>query len=167
MNPLDILRTLAALGIEASVKGDKVRLVPGSLVPADLREGVRVNKAAIMGLLHERNAKSVRPRYRQAYAGDTAGDDELWEIELQVHEKGICLCYSHVLKDFIAFCRDDEAAREVPPGFVPWSAAEMNALFEDAQDAVSLSALGLIHEVKKAGGRIVDMRREPEVGSGT
>ena len=68
-------------------------------------------------------------------------------------DDGYCLLWSNVLSDFVAFVRTDEDAKAVPRYFTVYNLAELLEVFGD--EAPSPSALKLIHNAKKFGGRII------------
>jgi hypothetical protein len=88
------------------------------------------------------------------YPTDQVTRDELKEIEERVHNEGYILLWSTVLRDLVAFYRDDAARSRIPPGFVPYSDAELKELFGENRPPISKSSLRLIHEAKKSGGYI-------------
>jgi hypothetical protein len=100
--------------------------------------------------------------YRLKYPDAQATSEELEEIAARVRGEGYVLLWSTVLQDLIAFYGDEEARSKIPPGFVPYSEAELEELFGDGRLPLPTSTLRLIHEAKKHGGRVT--RRE---GDGT
>ena len=90
--------------------------------------------------------------YELKYSDAQATRDELEEIAARVQVEGYALLWSTVLQDLIAFYRDEEARSKIPVGFVPYSEAEIEELFEDGKPARSISTLRLIHEAKKLAG---------------
>lgn len=99
---------------------------------------------------------SLPEGYRLKYSADQATQEELEEIAARVHGEGYVLLWSTVLQDLIAFYRDEEAKSKIPPGFVPYSEAELEALFSDGKPPLPASTLRLIHEAKKHGGRVIN-----------
>ena len=152
MDAVGVLHRLEILGINLEVNGDKLRFQPASKVPPDLLEQMRQHKPAIMGLLHDDATKGVGQRYIQKHPGPTSSDTELAEIETTVLSKGVCLLYSHTLDDFVAFRPDDDARKDVPPGFVAYTLAELQELFGDPNNQHAVSTLKMVHAIKKAGG---------------
>lgn len=80
---------------------------------------------------------------------------ELAEIDAIVEDEDVCLLYSHVLKDYIAFVKNDSYLKDVPLGFLPYSIDELRSLF-GGPDSLSSAKLRLVHEAKKLGRRVVD-----------
>lgn len=141
-----ILEGLEGLGVTVTVKGDTLRLEPGSRVPLELVEELRAHKQEIILCLSG---------YPLKYAGDVrAGPEELAEIVDSVNAQGYVLLWSTVLRDLVAFALDETARAKIPPGFVAYTLAELEELFGDGK--VAPSTLRLIHQAKRlAGGRIV------------
>jgi hypothetical protein len=79
------------------------------------------------------------------------------EIVCRVQERGRCLLWSEVLEDYIAFARDEEAAAQVPPGYVIYTLRELEELFEMGAKPLSGEMLRAVHNTKKVfeGSRIV------------
>jgi hypothetical protein len=91
--------------------------------------------------------------YHLKYPDAPADDQELSEIENRVSTKGYVLLWSNTLNDFVAFYNTEADLWKIPPGFVPYSVAELDCLFGRGKPPASLK---LIHEAKKLGGRVVD-----------
>jgi hypothetical protein len=156
----DVLDRLAELGITARTSGENLLLEPGSKVPPDLLVEVRAHKAEVLALLR-REAVGPLDGYRQVYAGDAPGTDELAELEERVNREGFVLCRSMALEDFVVFHRDDVDPATLPPGFVPYSVQELERLFGDGTE-VAASTLRLIHQAKKlGGGAVISSEGEP------
>jgi hypothetical protein len=101
--------------------------------------------------------------YRLKYSSHQPTTEELEEIVARVHgEEGYVLLWSTVLQDLIAFYRDEEAKSKIPPGFVPYSEAELTELFGEGKPPLSEHTLRLIHEVKKHGGQVTSWIRKDE-----
>lgn len=97
-------------------------------------------------------------RYRLKYPEGQASQQELAEIETRVNKEGFVLLWSHALRDFVAFYQDEETRSKIPPGFVPYSKAELWELFGEGKRQPSQQTLRLIHEAKKLGGVLLMMR---------
>ena len=139
-----ILDRLYSLGIEVTISRDKLLLEPGSRVPEELVEELKSHKQDI--ILLEKG-------YRLRYPGNQVTDQELTEIEARVERDGYVLLWSNTLNDFVAFYKTEADRGKIPPGFVPYSVAELDCLFGHEKPPASLK---LIHEAKKLGGRVVD-----------
>jgi len=98
---------------------------------------------------------SLPEGYRIKYPDTQATTQELEEIVERVHGEGYVLLWSTALQDLVAFYRDEEARSNIPPGFVPYSEAELEELYGDGKPPLSKSTLRLIHEAKKCGGCVV------------
>lgn len=62
MTPTAILEELKARKVTIEVAGDKLRFRPGDAVPADLREAIIANKAALLQLLTPQEAAPECPK---------------------------------------------------------------------------------------------------------
>lgn len=91
--------------------------------------------------------------YRLKYPDVPADDQELTEIENRVLARGYVLLWSNALNDFVAFYKTEADRGKIPPGFVPYSVAELDCLFGREKPPASLK---LIHEAKKLGALVVD-----------
>ena len=80
------------------------------------------------------------------------------EIVRRVEEEGFVLLWSEVLKDLVAFYRPGADQSKIPPGFVPYSCAELFKLFRPGQPDPSDAALRRIHAAKKTGAGVTDVR---------
>jgi len=145
MTGTEVLERLEVLGVKLEVVGDKVRLIPGSLVPPDILEELRQHKSEIIEHLTSK-------RYPLKYPDAPADDKELTEIENRVLTKGYVLLWSNTLNDFVAFYKTEADREKIPPGFVPYSDKE---LFGKNLSPCK-HTLRLIHEAKKLGGCVVD-----------
>ena len=149
MDATALLGRLDTMGIIITVDGEKLLLEPGSRVPPELVEDLRQHKVEVIRHLRD---------YRQLYPGDTPTDRELGDIQLVIQTDGVAHLYSHVIQDLVAFVRSDADMGKVLPGFVMYTKQELEILF--GEDAPSQSHLRLIHEAKKAGGRILPVDSE-------
>jgi len=148
MTGTEVLERLEVLGVKLEVVGDKVRLIPGSLVPPDILEELRQHKSEIIEHLTSK-------RYPLKYPDAPADDKELTEIENRVLTKGYVLLWSNTLNDFVAFYKTEADREKIPPGFVPYSDKELFELF-GKNSSPRKHTLRLIHEAKKLGGCVVD-----------
>ena len=158
MSAVDVLSQLSSLRVAVTpTPRGTLWLEPASVIPPDLVEAVRQHKQAIMALLLRKHG------YRQVYPGDgLPGDQELAEIERRVEEEGYVLLWSTVLEDLVAFYKTEADRKRIPPGFVPYSVAEMDELFGEGEEAPSTSALRLIHEAKKCGAHVKESVEDSE-----
>lgn len=76
---------------------------------------------------------------------------EAEEVARRVSEQGVCLLWSSVLQDYVAFVGDEEETARVPAGYVIYFEAELEELFGKGKAAPSHHTLRLIHEAKKLG----------------
>lgn len=154
MEAAAVLERLTALGVEVTPRPNgNLYLAPASRIPPDLLVLVRQHKRALRALLR---GEGVEPQgqYRQVYSGDGPGAGELAEMENRVKREGYVLCWSEVVQDFVAFHRDDVEPGIIPVDFVPYSLIELTHLFREDGVPLSVNALRLAHEAKKAGARV-------------
>ena len=131
-----VLNQCKALGIilEPTPDGEHLDLHYQAPPPEDLRQLLRAHKKEIMALL--------RPQPPQWHAE---------RIAAAVTREGVCLFWSDVLQEVIAFAKDDK--QSVPAGFVTYTSAEPNELHK-GKATIAPQTLRMIHAAKKAGGKI-------------
>ena len=78
----------------------------------------------------------------------------------RVKEEGYVLLWCEVLRDLVAFHRDDVDPATIPAEFVPYSEEELCYLFPEDEHAMSENALRLIHKAKVKGARISGTKKE-------
>jgi hypothetical protein len=142
---------LPAAGVTVTVDGQALELRPGSKVPEDLMAEARQHK---VGLIERLGQDEPPKRYQRLSPGETANDAELAGIERQVSEHGVCLLWSEVLQDHIAFYATEPDRAKVPPGFVPFCATELRELFGADRPDMSPDTLRLIHTAKVLGATV-------------
>ena len=158
MRTSDILRQLETLGVTITSSGDKLRLKPASRVPPQLMEALRRDKTEVMAYLHKQS-DGIKAGYELRYSGSDR-KAELDEIERVVAQDGYVLLWSAVLEDLIAFYKSQGDRLRIPPGFVAYSTEELWRLFGDEDYDISREALLRIHEAKKTGAEIIDVRED-------
>lgn len=150
MDALSILDRLQEAGISVSVDGDDLVLNPGSKVPSDLLENIRLNKPQIMDALRQ-----SKPAVVSAPSAWHAN-----EVARRVIEEGTCLFWSDLFGETIAFVLDDSYRDQVPYGVVVYRLPEIKLLFPGGASATRPSTLRLIHEAKKeADARVIEVAR--------
>ena len=132
---------------ELTPTGFNVRCAPGS-VPQEFQSDLRQHKPEILRHLIQR-------RYEPVYPHQDQREDELKELVRRVGEEGYVLLWCEVLRDLVAFHRDDVDPATIPAGFVPYSDDEVHHLLGDDGAQLSLDGLRLIHLAKKAGAGIL------------
>ncbi len=139
----DILNHCKALGIilELSPDGQRLVLHYESPPPDDLRQELRQHKPEILSLL-----KPQAPIWHAH------------EIAKAVREEGVCIFWSDLFGEMVAFIKDETFKGRVPCGIVAYSDAELYKLFGSTQ-SLSHDTLGLIHEAKRHGGKVTDSER--------
>lgn len=156
MDAAVILDKLRELGISVRSEGDELVLTPGSKVPPQLIEPIKANKLQIMDVL----------RHSKPAVVSAAPEWHAKEVERRVFEEGVCLFWSNLFGETIAFVLNERLQDEVPPGIVCYSLPEIAMLFPDGGESTKASTLRLIHEVKKEANakvrHVVQTNREHE-----
>ena len=132
-------------------EGQQLRIRAPEPLPSTLVEQLKAHKEEIISILKLQG-------YRQKYNTEEASTQELNEIARRVNNEGYVLLWSTVLNDLVAFYRDEDARSKIPPGFVAYSDDELQELFGEGRQSASEHTLRLIHEAKKQGGRVIDIR---------
>ena len=161
MNALELLSDVESHGATVQVEGDMLALDMPIDFPENLVEGLRECKVEVLRHLRLRDTAF---RYRRERPCHRQDESELVEIVRRVWDEGVCLVWARALGDFVAFYRSEADLPKIPPGFVPYSDAELLHLFGQGQPVVSLSTLRLIHAAKKTGARITGV--EPDTAPG-
>ena len=141
---------------ELTSTGFNVRCAPGS-IPSELISALRQHKPQVKELLAEE-------AYRLLYPHPAQRDDEMTELERRVEEEGYVLLWCEVLRDLVAFHRNDVDPATIPAGFVPYSDDELRHLFGEDGAQPSPDGLRLIHAAKRTGAVITDSRSDDEDG---
>ena len=141
---------------ELTPTGFNVRCAPGS-VPQEFQPDLRHHKPEIISSLIQR-------RYEPVYPHQDQRDDEMTELERRVEEEGYVLLWCEVLRDLVAFHRNDVDPATIPSGFVPYSDDELRHLFGEDGAQPSPDGLRLIHAAKRTGAVITDSRSDDEDG---
>lgn len=148
-----LLADARSLGADFELNAIGVAIEYTELLPAETMANLREHKAEIIAHL-------LRVKYRQVFENEDLGNDELIDLERRVKEQSVCLCWSELLQDYVAFCRTEVHFPNVPPGFVCYSLNEL----EYNQDMTPESFVA-IHRAKKLGMKITDNRQE-EISEG-
>ena len=154
MQTQEILLRARQEGITLKVEGDRLLYHPASAASGELVATLRQYKSEVIKLLISQSytEMSLQPKaYRLKYPDARITREELEQIAQRVKSEGYVLLWSTVLDDLVAFYHDEESRGKIPPGFVPYREGELNKLF-GGHKQVSIAALKLIHEAKKAGG---------------
>lgn len=139
-NAVELLEKLHSLGVQLSVDGDNLRYKPASIVPPDLIEAMRQQKAEIITHLSKPAMVDAKlPWHAQ-------------EIARAVNKEGISLFWSELHQEMVAFIKNDSFKDAVPCNVVAYTEKELKELFGEGKSLLSPSALKLIHEAKKVGG---------------
>ncbi len=154
MNAPEVVADLQARGVRLIGSGEKLRYEapPGVLTPADL-ETMRAHKDEILRLLGAPSpSKTVAKGRRSAE----------WHAEEVAHcveAEGVCIFWSRLFGEMIAFVKDDCFKRQVPQDVIVYTCAELREL--DKSSPLDLVLLSRVHQAKKVSGGTVE-RNEPE-----
>ena len=129
-----VLAQCKALGIilEPTPDGEHLDLHYQAPPPEELRQMLRQHKAEILSLLKPQTPLWHAQRIAEA-----------------VQKEGVCLFWSDVLREVIAFVKDDK--QSVPAGFVVYTSSELKELHK-GKPTIPPETLRMIHTAKKAGG---------------
>ena len=119
---------------------DKLKIRSPEPLPDALLQELRERKAEILDLL--------RPRSKEWHAQ---------EIAARVRADGLCIFWSEVFGEMVAFVRDDNQASRVPCGIVTYTEQELTELFGGHR---STKALRLVHEAKRHGGIVTGIESD-------
>jgi hypothetical protein len=139
---VELLEKVKALGVTLTPSGDKLLLEPGSKVPPDLVRQIREHKTEILAHLSKPKLVDAPPQ---------------WHAETIAHvveREGVCIFWSELFGEMIAFVKGETFKNRVPCGLVTYSSKELKELFGEGKPWLSARDLRLIHEAKRAGGHI-------------
>ena len=150
----DLVEQARAMGaiFEVTSHGVKVTRPQGPL-PSELLAELRRHRDEI-------RAELAKCQYKPVFPHPAQRDDEMTELERRVEEEGYVLLWCEVLRDLVAFHRNDVDPVTIPAGFVPYSDDEVRHLFREDGDQPSPDALRLIHAAKKTEAIITNSRNE-------
>ena len=153
-----LVRKAQAYGARFELDGGRLFVRAPARLPEHLMVRIRERKAELIQYLTSEG-------HNECLSVVTPKEDELQEIIRRIEEDGYVLLWSTVLEDLIAFHRTEIDRKKIPPGFVPYSDAELQELFGEQSEKVSLSRLRNIHEKKKNHSTHgISNESEPEVG---
>lgn len=95
--------------------------------------------------------------------------DPQWHAQViaaTVLQKGICIFWSDVLGEKIAFIRDYRFQTVVPKDVVAYNEEELRELFAEGKPPLSPSSLKIIHEAKKEGGAVTSYGKQGDLFDG-
>ena len=156
--PADLVEQAKAMGaiFEVTTDGVTVRRLQGPL-PSSLVAELRRHKDEI-------RAELAKSQYKPVFPHPDQRDDEMTELVRRVEEEGYVLLWCEVLRDLVAFHRDDVDPVVIPAGFVPYSEDELRHLFGEDGSEPSPDGLRLIHAAKRTGAVITDSTQDEEPG---
>ena len=139
---------------QVTTDGVTVRRPQGPLPSALLAE-LRRHKDEIRAELDKR-------RYSPAFPHPDQRDDEMAELVRRVEEEGYVLLWCEVLRDLVAFHRDDVDRAAIPAKFVPYSDDELRRVFGEGKPDVTESTIRLLHKAKTLGATITGSYKDDE-----
>jgi hypothetical protein len=120
-----------------------------------MMQELRQRKSELLAYLRDsRPAGGIGDRYHLVRPGARSGGVEVIEIQRNVEQNGVCLVFSHVLNDFVAFYVAEADKAKIPAGFTAYSERELMELFGPDKPELSPEALRRVHRFKKEGLRI-------------
>ena len=149
-------------GAMIEVVGGKLAVDMPDNFPESLLDLLRQHKKEVMDHFRGRSAGT---RYNQIFSGGGPGNSELAEIQTRVLREGHVLCWSEVVKDYIAFCADDTVLSKIPSDFVPYFLHELSLLFPDNGTQLSVNTLKRVHAAKTTGAEVKDKYDEESTES--
>lgn len=111
--------------------------------PEGLRQLLRAHKQEIISQLKPQSPQWHAQRIAQA-----------------VLTEGVCLFWSDMLQEMIAFIRDETFRGAVPAGVVAYTSDELWEPYGTDRPPASAHTLRMIHEAKRAGGRVASREME-------
>ena len=144
----DVLNELKTLGIDVVVEGDRLYLEPASQVPPELLATVREYKGEIINYLQHSEPRLV----------DAPPVWHAQEVARRVEVERVCIFWSEVLQEMIAFVAGESDLPLVPAGLVAFTPDEVEHIFPQGKDGLSPGSLRLIYEAKQLGdGKVIDV----------
>ena len=147
MGAIEILRRATNAGFSVGIANGKLAVTGPTNQPAIIDE-IKDHRDAIIHL--------IQRRYKPVFPHPDQRDDEMTELVRRVEKEGYVLLWCEVLRDLVAFHRDDVDPATIPAAFVPYSDDELRHLFYEDGVSLSAGALRLIHAAKKTGAIITN-----------
>ena len=110
----------------------------------------------------EIRAELAKRRYRPDFPHPAQRDDEMTELVRRIEEEGYVLLWCEVLRDLVAFHRNDVDPVTIPAAFVPYSDDELRHLFGEDGAQPSPDGLKIIHAAKRTEGVVTDNGNDDE-----
>lgn len=99
---------------------------------------------------HREDSRWLRPR--------TVEGPKEWhaeEVARCVEEEGVCIFWSELFSETVAFIKDASCRSKVPASIVAYTSQEVLTLFPHNEKQVDRQTLRLVHEGKKQGGHVI------------
>ena len=155
MDAAAILDRLSDIGVTVRLSDDRLQIFPGSKVPPELLSQIRQHKAELVSRLRSVPTPPDGGRTPAPSKPKPAEHPPEWhaqEIAWAVEKEGVCVFWSDVFGELIAFIKDDSLRPSVPADLVAYTSEEILHVFGENKKAPSAKSLRLIHEAKRAGG---------------
>lgn len=94
---------------------------------------------------------------------EKTSQDHAEDIATTVQQRGLCIFWSDIFDEKIAFIRDLRFLGHVPKGIPIYTSAELKELFEEGKPKLKPEALKLLHEAKKAGGVVTSYEKQEKL----
>ena len=140
----NILERLREKRVIIEARDDRLRFFPREALTTAEIEELKLHKAELMVYLTRHEVVDARP----VWHGD--------EVKGRVERDGLCVFWSDLFEEAVAFIADDGFRDEVPGGIVCYTVDELATLFGADGEPLSGAPLKLIHHAKKYGARIID-----------
>ena len=136
-----VLAQCKAMGIilEPSPDGEYLDLHYQAPPPDELRQLLKTHKQEIISLL-----KPQPPLWHAKKVAEA------------VRREGVCLFWSEVFQEVIAFIREERYRSKIPGGIVVYTLAEIEELYGEGKPKIPPETLKMIHEAKRHGGKVTE-----------
>ncbi len=134
------------LDVELIPEGESLRILAPRPLSPDFLESLHQNKPGILAVLRRPSLAKGPPEWHTRTVAE------------RVIDEGICIFWSYLFGEMVAFVRDESFRPWVTEGIVTYRMDEINQMFPDGKANVSNASLRLIHETKKlADARVLDV----------
>lgn len=154
MEPVVLLERARDIGLKVWADGDslKVEGVPNQDVVA-LVEDLRAHKKEVIYFLEHNDHSPIQSK-PLVVEGPKEWHAE--EVAWCVEKEGVCIFWSDLFGEVVAFVKDESYKSKVPGDIVTYTSQEIRKLFPSNGGCPSKNTLRLIHEAKKLGGGAIE-----------